>query len=383
MALGVLHLADLHLGWRPSFLPEPLARGWQQERDARLAHAVDWALSPASGIDLVVIAGDLFESHAPAPELVEAVLAQLDRLARAGLGVVTVPGNHDEITYPDSVYRRYAHQWPGLLVQNPEPQALGPVMARGTPVHIYACAYTGGLTPAWPPVDAFPARVSREGFHVGVFHGTLVEGAGRGGPPPRERSLPLDAAALAAAGYDYVALGHLHRHHRRRLGTTLAVYCGPPDGKGFDDPGVGFYTVARLDGGATVETVPVLTRRILTVELDVTGLASAEEAVEQVRRRLGEDQRPILRVVATGIDGWGLDPEALAARLAPLCLHVEVVDRTQGFDEARLRELAAEPTLRGLVAARALAALEEAPDEARRALIGRALRLAMAALEVD
>ncbi len=57
---------------------------------------------------MVIIAGDLFETHKPEPALVEEVVAQLERLERAGVAVVTVPGNHDEITYADSVYRVHA-----------------------------------------------------------------------------------------------------------------------------------------------------------------------------------------------------------------------------------------------------------------------------------
>lgn len=383
MSLRVLHLADLHLGWTPAHLPEPLARGWRQERDARLSHAVAWALAPQNAIDLVVIAGDLFESHAPEPGLVERVVAELRRLTDAGVGVVTVPGNHDEITYPDSVFRRHADHWPGLLVQNPDPAVLGPVIARGKPVHVYSCAYTGGVTRAWPPLDAFPPRAADGGFHVGIFHGTLVRGDARSHPLAHDRSLPLAVEALGAAGYDYVALGHIHRHERHQLGRTTAVYCGPPDGKGFDDPGVGFYTVAQVDSRVTVETVPVLTRRIATIDVDVGAFASVAELTAHMRLRFGNSERPILRVVARGVDGFGFDPEALAAELSPLCLHVEVVDETEGFDPARLKELATEPTLRGLVASRALAALEQASDEARRALVARALRLAMAALEGD
>ncbi|WP_324667949.1 hypothetical protein [Geochorda subterranea] len=46
-------------------------------------------------------------------------LEQFRRLEAAGVRVVTVPGNHDEITCADSVYRERASEWPGLLVQSP------------------------------------------------------------------------------------------------------------------------------------------------------------------------------------------------------------------------------------------------------------------------
>lgn len=73
-----LHLADLHLGWMPSQLGgREEERG--RERDQFLKKAVDLALTPASGIRLVIIAGDLFETHRPGPELVETVLRELRR----------------------------------------------------------------------------------------------------------------------------------------------------------------------------------------------------------------------------------------------------------------------------------------------------------------
>jgi DNA repair protein SbcD/Mre11 len=101
---SVLHLADLHLGWTPRGLPSEMAASVRRRRDALLGQAVDVAL--AERVDLVVIAGDLFESYRPEPALVDDALAQLRRLTAAGIALVTVPGNHDELTYARSVYRR-------------------------------------------------------------------------------------------------------------------------------------------------------------------------------------------------------------------------------------------------------------------------------------
>src|SRR5690554_6906956 len=97
----MLHLADLHLGWNPPW--EDIASRRREERDRRLFSAVSWALKHQ--IDLVVIAGDLFETHRPDESLVASVRNDLKRLVDAGVSVVTVPGNHDEISYHDSVYR--------------------------------------------------------------------------------------------------------------------------------------------------------------------------------------------------------------------------------------------------------------------------------------
>ena len=139
--LKFLHLADLHLGWEPRFLGERAA-GWQQERDSILAAVVDYALAPGSGIGLVLIVGDLFDCHNPSQALVNEVMLQLKRLVDQGLQVVTVPGNHDEISYPDSVYRQQANTWPGILVRNPHPAHVATFNVNGETCHLYSLAYT-------------------------------------------------------------------------------------------------------------------------------------------------------------------------------------------------------------------------------------------------
>ena len=113
--------------------------------------------------------------------------------------------------------------------------------AQGETVHLYSLAYTGGITQTQPAISQFP-RLDEPGIHLAAFHGTLGDSLG-------ERSLPLDPAALGQAGYHYVALGHIHKPGEVRMGRGLAVYPGAVEGKGFDDPGTGQFTIASRGAG--------------------------------------------------------------------------------------------------------------------------------------
>lgn len=93
-------------------------RGRGAARDSLLERAVDYACDPAHGIDLVILAGDLFETHQPDAALTGRVIAALERLP---MPLLTTPGNHDEITYAQSVYRRA--RWPGILVTRATPSS--------------------------------------------------------------------------------------------------------------------------------------------------------------------------------------------------------------------------------------------------------------------
>ncbi|MEX2535307.1 MAG: DNA repair exonuclease [Trueperaceae bacterium] len=367
-----LHIADLHLGWEPAFLDPKRARERRSRRDKVLEQAVDFAL--ASELQLVVIAGDLFETHRPEPTLVQHVLAQLRRLEEAGVAVVTTPGNHDEITYADSVYHQAKAEWPGLLVINPLAEHVGTFELGGEKVFLYSLAYTGGVTPAHRPLAGFP-RLDADGFHLAVFHGTLGSGD--------ERSLPLDRAALQAAGYDYVALGHIHLPGEIELGRTKVVYSGCQEGKGFDDAGVPYWTVVSSDGVSSsgvsggggrceVTREPLEIQRIHVEELDLTHFEAVEEISAGIEELAHEDAMVRLRLV--GSLHFPLDPDELLSRYSHRFYHLEIRDDSDSVGADLLDEWAAEKTIRGTFVRRMRETLDRAETSEQRRTAVRALR---------
>ena len=364
--LRILHLADLHLGWAPQFLG-PRAGERRAERNRLLERAADFALRPESGIGLVILAGDLFETHRPEAALTAQVIGQLRRLEAAGIRTVTVPGNHDEITYHDSIYRQKSGEWPGVLVQNPSPAHVTTLDVGGTPVHVYSLAYTGGLTRTSPLIDSFP-RLDQPGKHVGIFHGSLDWDAG-------DRSLPLSSAALARAGYDYIALGHIHQHTVRDVGKGRAVYPGAVEGKGFSDPGAGFLTVVEIGESVAIRRIPAGTRPIKVETLDAGSFTSQEELAQAVAS-LGDGQA-IQQVVLTGSPGFPIDAGALRAQVERAFYFLDLSDETEFLSPQLLERLAQEPTIRGQFVGRIRRALEAAVNERERRVLERALRFGL------
>ncbi|MGI6286157.1 DNA repair exonuclease [Neomoorella humiferrea] len=367
----LLHLADLHLGYHVA-LPSPLKEEVCRERNGILKKAVDLALDPRMAIDMVVIAGDLFDNHRPEATFVEETIRELARLEAAGIRVVTVPGNHDEITYNDAVYRREAGRWPGILVNAPMPASVAEFTIKGYTCRLVAMAYTGGVTRIDGPLKDFPQAGEGE-ISLAVFHGSLDWDGG-------ERSLPLDGAALAAAGYDYIALGHIHRGGERRLGKTLACYAGMVAGRGFADPGTGSWTIVTLgDGPARVEGVPAPTRPWQVITVDVTGMGGMEELEAEIKENLTADAITQVRLV--GHVGFELDLEVLRVRLENICSYLELADETEGWAPEILDKLAAEPTIRGLFVRRLREKLSHAASPQEAETVNRALMYGLAALK--
>src|SRR5918999_668355 len=97
----LLHMADVHLGARHHDLGEAAAQ--QRERQfAAFSRAIDLALSER--VDLVLVAGDLFDSNAQPRRSVERVAGELKRLVAASIATVILPGTHD-VYDAASIYR--------------------------------------------------------------------------------------------------------------------------------------------------------------------------------------------------------------------------------------------------------------------------------------
>lgn len=367
--LRCLHLADLHLGWSASWLGDQGA-AYASQRDRVLKDITSWLLNHKREIDLVLIVGDLFENHRPDTALVESVMAELRAWVNAGLTVITVPGNHDEITYRDSVFQLYGDRWPGILITNPMPEPPLELTVRGEQLYLYSLAYTGGLTKIDDYLKPYP-RVPAAGIHLAAFHGSLDW-------QTDERGLPLSSRLLAEAGYDYVALGHFHKPQQQKIGNTTIAYAGAIASKGFNDIGSGKLTVVSLQAGAAaVEYIPWQDVDHEIVQLDANQFADEAELVESILSFA--DPQLLLRVELQGAANFICDSSALEARLARNFYHLQIIDTTLHFDQGLLALWARETTIRGHFVRRMQERLAATEDASERQLIELALRRGMEA----
>jgi exonuclease SbcD len=374
MRTRILHLADLHLGDGHDYLG-PASAERRREADGLLARITEEVLSPASSVGGVVIAGDLFEVHDPPAPLVDSVLRDLHRLNQAGIRILTVPGNHDEYSYPTCVYRRFASQWPDTLVTRPTPGRVASWELSGIAVDLYSMAFTAGRSR--PPYDRFevtdgsqpqghaPAR------RIAVLHGSLDVDWG-------DRSIPLHSEALGETGFDYVALGHIHRPMERRLGRGWICYPGRIEGGGFDDPGgADLVTIDLAREEAAPLHAPCASARI-EEEWNLSGLH--QEGDLDARMEDAADPARILRLRFTGLPGFALQVEKTREKWGPRFRYLEIVSE-EGRMPAPLESLAQEKTVRGLLAGIAARRVAEAESEEKRLLCQAALRHALAAFD--
>ena len=301
----LLHMADVHLGARHHDLGQAAAEQRERQFDA-FRRALDLALQ--EHVDVVLIAGDLFDSNQQPRRSVERAAVELGRIPAAGGRVVLIPGTHDVYDH-SSLYRIHdlaalAGVQPGsdgLVVLTPErPEVVYP----GLGLAVFGRVFDTKRAPRSPLAGFSAAEESRVTWRVGLVHGSLrIEGK-----VPDDDVL-FTAEEIAASGLDYLALGHWHSFQQGKAGATTWAYAGAPEPVAVAQDGAGQVVLVDLDETAGVKTVRLEARRIgrtqfLRLDVDAAEVAGQPALAERIRAHADPDLVIDVRLV-------GVEPDTL------------------------------------------------------------------------
>lgn len=301
-----LHTADWHLG---RYLH---GRSLIEDQAHVLAQLVE--LARVEAVDAVVVAGDIYDRAIPpaeAVELLDEVLARL--VVDAGIAVIVIAGNHDS---PERIgFGARIGERQGLVLRGPlgnfAPFVLadrhGEVAFHPLPYAdpTFARALPGGeaVRDHQGALDLALARL-REGFVAGrrnvlIGHAFVAGGA----ESESERPLTVGGAGMVRAdsfaGFDFVALGHLHRP--QSVGGERVHYAGSLLKYSFNEV-AHRKSVSLVELGATgelslrrVELSPLRDLRILTGSLAelLAAAPGSEDAGHYLRADLTDPTPPL------------------------------------------------------------------------------------------
>jgi exonuclease SbcD len=305
MAVRLLHTSDWHLG--RSFHGESLL----DQQEAALDRIVEICRQDA--VDLVVIAGDLYDRAIPPAAAVALFTDTVRRLRADGAVVVAIAGNHDShvrVAVYDELLTALGVTVRGDWRRSHQPLLVAP-RRGGSPLAVYplpfleplldgpALAREAGLAEGdisagrWrhqQVIDLALARIradlaTRPGQRSLLVAHAFVAG-GRSSESERELSVGnLDVVAVPSfAGFDVVALGHLHA--AQDLDGPRLAYSGSPLPYSFSEEGQ--------------------QKSVRLVEINNQGLASVQVIPLQVGRELRSLEGPLEQLL--------LDPQLDDAR---------------------------------------------------------------------
>ncbi len=317
LPIRLLHFADLHIGMENFGQIDAQTGVNQRVLDfiQRLREIVDTALEREA--DLVIFAGDAFKTRDPNPTYQRELAREVMRLARANVPIILLVGNHDVpiiANRASSVDIFRTLEVPNVIVGRKE--ALHRIETRRGVIQV-------GTAP-WPQrarllqmdenrtlnaeqLDHLLATtVMEELQHLAeqvdptlpaVLAGHFTVSGARFGS---ERSVMIGQdvvihfSALNLPAWDYVALGHIHKHQDLNPGNyPSVVYSGSLEridfGEEFEPKG--FCWVNVLRGQTTWEFVPVPARRFITIDADATqdGDTPTEAVLRAIERHNLQD----------------------------------------------------------------------------------------------
>jgi predicted phosphodiesterase len=264
-----LHAADLHLDspLRGLEADAPAARIRGATRQA-LTNLVDLALEER--VAFVLLAGDLYDGDWEDYPTGHFLIGQLARLTRAGIPVYAISGNHDA----QSVLTRRL-PWPqgAHLFRTDRPES---VQVPGLDVTIHGQGFAERAVRTNLALG-YPAPVPGH-LNIGLLH----TACGREGA--HENYAPSTPEQLAAHGYDYWALGHIH--HRETLAEHPAwvVFPGNLQGRHINEEGAKGATLVHALGKRlhpAHRTLDVV--RWARVPVDLAGVDDMDTAGARIR----------------------------------------------------------------------------------------------------
>jgi len=326
--LRVLHTADVHLGARHADLGDQ-ATAQRERQFAAFRATVDLAI--AEPVDLVLVAGDLFDSNVQPRRSVERVAAELRRLVDARIRTVLIPGTHD-VYDRASIYRSYDLAALGgavgsdlLTVLTPERESIA---LEALEVVVHGRVFATKRAPYSPLRDLDVRKGSGATWHIGMVHGSVAIPGQTDGD-----EVVVTTDEIAATGLDYLALGHWHSTSRGRAGSTVYAYSGAPEPVALDQDRAGKVLIVTLDERNGKKTVEVEERqvgrtRFEKIELDATGVASQPSLIDLLGARADPDLVLDVRIIGVRPDELDLHVDEVEAELGGRFLKVRVRDRS-------------------------------------------------------
>ncbi len=260
---------------------------------AALTNLVEAAIEER--VAFVVLAGDLYDGDWQDFGTGLFFCAAMGRLEAAGVAAYLLHGNHDaesvltrRLPLPANV-RVFGARRPTSFIHAPTGAALHGWSYRERDIR-------ENLAAGYPA--ALPGRCN-----IGVLHTALA------GRAPHESYAPCSTGDLAAKGYDYWALGHVHAFEVVSRDPPI-VFPGNLQGRNIRETGPkGAVLVTVGEDGAVsrIERLVLDTVRWAAIEIDLTGVESDAELHHRLRGGLSrawseasEGRALMLRVTLTG-----------------------------------------------------------------------------------
>lgn len=294
-----IHCSDLHLDTPFKGLTRRDPAHAERQRKATtesFSKIIDLCIE--KNADFLIIAGDIYDSANRSVATQIGFANQIKRLESHGIHVFIACGNHDPLAdwLPAAKLPSNACRFVSKRVERVRLERDGSVLADVYGISFEEEKVTEDLSSLFSLSDD-PAPIS-----IAVLHGTV------GSAGPHENYAPFRVQDVETKGFDYWALGHIHKHGIVREAFPAIVYPGNPQGRDFGETGPKGCVYVEIEAGKppSVEFIPTQTIRFEDVTVDITGeddferLAALAEELPGLVDRFDPEPSYVFRVRLEG-----------------------------------------------------------------------------------
>jgi len=267
--IKILHTADVHLDSPLVSLAlrdEGLRDKVMSASRAAFTSLVDFALSEE--VSALLICGDLYDGAKRSAKTAAFLTTQFDRMRVAGIPVFYIKGNHDaenpltgEVSLPSNV-----HIFDGRG---------GKIQLDSQDIWIHGVSFSAKQAPD-SLLNKFSTPVL-DAVNIAMLHTSLAGAAGH------DPYAPCTVSELSSLGFDYWALGHIHKRQVHSEDPWV-VMPGIPQGRDIGEYGSKSATIIKIDQ-AKLSIDEVLTSQVEFLNLDIDiSTATTEDDIRSLIR---------------------------------------------------------------------------------------------------
>lgn len=363
VVMKFVHIADMHFDSPFVNLSDKESLGDLRRLDQRKVFKKVIEYIKNNDVDCLFISGDLYEHKYVKKSTIEYVNNLFKEIP--DVSVFIAPGNHDPLV-KNSYYNRF--NWNDnvkIFCSEIERVELDCADVYGFGFDDFYCESCG--------VEDIYIE-NKDKLNIFVVHGSLDGGATQDG-----EYNPLSRKLLLEKGFDYVALGHIHKLDYNSVENQNIVYPGSVVSLGFDEIGNHGMIVGDIDKGRiSLDFVPLDDVEFKLKEIDVIDFISKEDLIENINE-LEFDENSLVEVILVGKRNFEIDRYELY-KLISNDKVIKIKDKTKiNYD---LNKLANETTLKGLFAKEMLMRLsDESLSSEDRDILEKAIEIGFDALE--
>lgn len=280
-----VHMADMHFDTVFNLLSERENLGEKRRLDQREVFSKIINYIKENEIKYLFISGDLYEQKYVKQSTIEFINEKFKEISNTKIFIT--PGNHDPYL-KNSYYNTF--EWSdNVNIFNSKFKKISTEEAD-----IYGIGFTDFVSESIPLSDL--KIEDKHKINILIMHGDLD-----GSDKATTLYNPVSSKALKEKGFDYIALGHIHKTNiKQENGSDKTIYPGSSISFGFDELGEHGIIVGEVDKEKLeLQFISMDNKEFVEYTLDITEINSKEELVE-VLNAISIPENNFYKVVLAG-----------------------------------------------------------------------------------